>query len=145
MGGIEINVEKQMDYDDNYQNLYIHLKPGLQVLNGREAMGYVRFRHDFEGDYGRMRRQDQFLRALVAQINKPEVKSRLPQMLGPMVSMMKTDLTLNDIRTLKDIAGKIGFDGMYTAQLPTTPGMKGKASVVEVLIRRQPGRSSVKC
>ena len=34
-----------MDYDDNWGHLHIHLKPGLQHLNGQQAMGFVRFRH----------------------------------------------------------------------------------------------------
>ena len=115
LGGVEVNVEKQMDYDDNYQNLYIHLKPGPQVLNGRDAMGYVRFRHDAESDYGRMRRQDQFIRALIAEVNKPEKKERLPQLLGPIMQMMKTNLSINDMLALKEIAHKLG-SGANAAQ-----------------------------
>jgi len=132
LGGVEIDVEKQMDYDDNYQNLYIHLKPGRQLLDGRQAMGYVRFRHDPEGDYGRMRRQDQFIRALAAQLEQPETKSRLPRVLGAVNRMLITDLTLNDIRAIKRIAGTLGMEGIYTVQLPTTSDTKNRASVEEV-------------
>jgi len=132
LGGVVIDVEKKMDYDDNYQNLYIHLNPGRQVLDGKQAMGYVRFRHDREGDYGRMRRQDQFIRALAAQIEQPETKSRLPRVLGAVNRMLKTDLTLNDIRGIKHIAGTLGMEGIHTVQLPTEPNSKGRASVVEV-------------
>ena len=132
LGGVEVTVEKQMDYDDNYQNLYIHLKPGRQVLNGREAMGYVRFRHDAEGDYARMRRQDQFIRDLVAQVMKPENKENLPRLLGPILSMMKTNLSINDLLALRHVVNVIGMRGIYSVQLPTVPSMKGKASVVEV-------------
>jgi len=132
LGGVEVNVEKKMDYEDNYQNLYIHLQPGPQLLDGKQAMGYVRFRHDRESDYGRMRRQDQFIRALAAQLEKPETKSRLPQVLGAVDSMLKTDLTLNDIRAIKRIAGTLGMEGIHSIQLPTTPSWKGRASVVEV-------------
>ncbi|MHB0936137.1 MAG: LCP family protein [Armatimonadota bacterium] len=132
LGGVEIDVEKQMDYDDNYQNLYIHLKPGRQLLDGKQAMGYVRFRHDAEGDYGRMRRQDQFIRALAAQLEKPETKSRLPQVLGAVDSMLKTDLTLNDIRAIKRVASTLGMEGIHTVQLPTQSGWKGRAAVEEV-------------
>ncbi len=132
LGGVEVNVEKKMDYDDNYQNLYIHLKPGVQVLNGTQAMGYVRFRHDAEGDYGRMRRQDQFIRAVAAKINRPEMKSQLPRLLGPIMKMMVTNLRPNDMLALKHVVGQIGLAGMYSVQLPTTPVTKGRASAVEV-------------
>ena len=133
LGGVEIDVEKQMDYDDNYQNLYIHLKPGRQVLNGTQAMGYVRFRHDREADYGRMRRQDQFIRALAAQLEKPETKARLPRVLGAVDSMLKTDLALNDIRAIKRIASTLGMEGIHTIQLPTRSGWQGRAAVEEVV------------
>ncbi|MHB9026887.1 MAG: LCP family protein [Armatimonadota bacterium] len=132
LGGVEVSVEKKMDYEDPSQELYIHLKPGLQRLNGEQAMGYVRFRNDAEGDYARIRRQDQFLRALVAQLSKPEERGRLPRLLGPIMGMLKTDIKKSDLLALKRIVDKIGFDGMYTTQLPTVPVYKGKASVVEV-------------
>lgn len=68
MGGVWIDVPKNMDYEDKWDNLYIHLKKGYQRLNGQQAMGYVRFRHDPEGDVGRMRRQREFLTAAYQQL-----------------------------------------------------------------------------
>jgi len=68
MGGVVIDVEKDMSYDDRNGNLHIHLKKGRQRLNGYDAMCYVRFRHDIESDYGRMRRQKQFLLAAYRQM-----------------------------------------------------------------------------
>lgn len=65
LGGIEIDVEKRMVYHSS--DARINLRPGLQVLNGEEALGYARFRHDAEGDLGRNRRQQQVIRALVDQ------------------------------------------------------------------------------
>lgn len=65
LGGIEIDVEKRMVYHSSDAN--INLQPGLQVLNGEQALGYARFRHDAEGDLGRNRRQQQVIRALVDQ------------------------------------------------------------------------------
>ncbi len=63
VGGIDVNVKEAMDYDDNAGELHIHLKPGKQRLNGYDAMGYVRFRHDRESDFGRQERQKLFLNA----------------------------------------------------------------------------------
>jgi LCP family protein required for cell wall assembly len=61
VGGVEVNVPKAMNYDDNAGELHIHLKPGLQKLNGYDAMCFVRFRHDRESDFGRQQRQKEFL------------------------------------------------------------------------------------
>ena len=50
IGGIELDVEKDMKYTDRWAGLFIDLKKGRQHLNGRQAMGYVRFRHDALAD-----------------------------------------------------------------------------------------------
>lgn len=68
VGGVEIDVDKDMNYDDNAGNLHIHLKKGLQTLNGQDALGFVRFRHDAEGDFMRIRRQQQFLKTFLQKL-----------------------------------------------------------------------------
>ena len=44
MGGVWFDVPRNMDYDDPFQDLSIHLDKGYQLLNGEQAMGVVRFR-----------------------------------------------------------------------------------------------------
>ena len=72
IGGVEVEVPRKMDYDDPYQDLHIHLKPGLQTLNGKEAMGLVRWRksndlkHGYD-DKGRIETQQRFLKAAFKQ------------------------------------------------------------------------------
>ena len=132
MGGIDIDVEKQMDYEDPSQNLFIHLKPGLQHLNGEQAMGYVRFRHDAESDFGRIRRQDAFIRTIAGQINQPGQKERLLKLVGPMLDLVSTDISINDAQGVRALVSKIGMDGIQSVQLPTVATFKGAASVVEI-------------
>ncbi|MCU0316720.1 MAG: LCP family protein [Fimbriimonadaceae bacterium] len=62
VGGISLNVEKDMKYDDFWGGLHIDLKAGEQHLNGYEAMGFVRFRHD-DDDIARQKRQRDFMLA----------------------------------------------------------------------------------
>ncbi len=64
LGGVEVDVEKDMDYDDNAGDLHIHLKKGKQVLDGLKSLEYVRYRHDARGDLARIERQQKFLDAL---------------------------------------------------------------------------------
>ena len=47
VGGVEFDVPMDMNYEDPSQNLYIHLKKGLQTLDGEQAMGLVRFRKGY--------------------------------------------------------------------------------------------------
>jgi len=69
VGGVSVNVAKQMDYDDDAAKLHIHFKPGFYHMNGYQAMGYVRFRksnkghHGGDSDFARQDRQKQFLLA----------------------------------------------------------------------------------
>src|SRR5690606_33720966 len=47
LGGIELDVEKDMKYHDSVEPEFdIDLKKGLQHLDGKTALQYVRFRHD---------------------------------------------------------------------------------------------------
>lgn len=46
LGGVDIEVPLDMNYDDPYQDLHIHLNAGMQHLDGQQAMGAVRYRHD---------------------------------------------------------------------------------------------------
>ncbi len=64
LGGVEINIESAMDYDDNAQDLHIHFEPGTQMLNGEQALQYARFR-DSTGDLKRIERQQQLIKAIL--------------------------------------------------------------------------------
>lgn len=132
LGGVEIDVEKDMDYDDPSQDLHIHLKAGRKYLNAYDTMCYVRFRHDKEGDYGRMRRQEQFFRAVAAEIRTERAKERLARNLGKIMEWMRTDIPLGDLAALKNLVDTVGMDGLEASVLPTVPEMEGAASVVKV-------------
>ena len=54
VGGVEFYVPQDMNYDDPWQDLHIHLEEGLQVLDGEKAMELVRFRRYSEGDIKRV-------------------------------------------------------------------------------------------
>ena len=71
MGGVWFDVPRNMDYEDPYQDLSIHLKKGYQLLDGEQAMGVVRFRDGAngykDGDIGRIGTQQAFLKAVLEQ------------------------------------------------------------------------------
>ena len=131
LGGVDLNVEKQMDYEDPSQDLLIHLKPGFQHLDSYNTMCYIRFRHDNEGDYGRIRRQSQFLRALATKVHNSSNWDKMSS-IPPILKMTYTNLEANDILGIKQVADAVGMDGMQMLTLPTTPTFKGAASVVEI-------------
>ena len=60
LGGIPIYVEKPMKYHDYAGKLHIDLNKGDTILNGKQAVGYLRYRKDGLGDIGRTQRQKWF-------------------------------------------------------------------------------------
>ncbi len=97
LGGITIYVEKKMYYVDYAGDLFVNLKPGLQRLNGREAVGYVRFRHDNEGDIGRIQRQQKFMRALAEELTSRENFLKSPGLLISLLSDINTNMNFKQI------------------------------------------------
>ena len=122
IGGVDIDVEKKMYYEDPWDDnggLVIDLKPGLQHMAGKTAITYVRYR-DEEGDAGRVRRQQNFVRACLDKLSSPSIVMKLPEILNEARTAVKTDLSLNDMielaQTLK-IADESN-EGLKTGIVP---------------------------
>lgn len=99
VGGIEYNVEIPMHRAvDN-----INLEPGLQVLNGHDALAYVRFRGTPTADIGRIERQQKFIKATIEQVMTTGTIFKLPQLAGVINEAIKTDFTLEEMVGLANI------------------------------------------
>ncbi len=103
-GGVEFYVPFRMNYDDPTQDLHIHLKKGLQVLNGSKAEQLVRYRKGnvkgqgyLEGDIGRIKMQQDFLNAFIGQKLKFRYISKAGELFDILGRYMKTNITLDDI------------------------------------------------
>ena len=99
MGGVDIYVERDMHYEDPWDDdggLVIDLKQGLQHLDGETAIQFVRFR-DSEGDVGRVRRQQAFMRACADRLSEPSMLIKIPELLGVAVKAIDTDLTSSEM------------------------------------------------
>ncbi|MBX6394843.1 MAG: LCP family protein [Alicyclobacillaceae bacterium] len=117
VGGVDLNVEKQMDYVDD--GVYdIHLKPGFQHLDGRHALMYVRFRHDAMSDFGRTQRQREFLLALAERLKTTASLAKLPVILREMEPYVQTNMTLTDMIELANLMRGIDISQVQTAQIP---------------------------
>ncbi|WP_034384039.1 LCP family protein [Deinococcus sp. YIM 77859] len=99
-GGVTLDVPARMKYDDNAGHLHIDLYPGRQRLNGQQAEGFLRFRHDGLGDIGRVERQQAYLTALLQQVKHPLNVWRLPQMAAAIDHNTKTNLTRQEVGAL---------------------------------------------
>ena len=98
IGGIEVPVTETMDYDDNWGHLHIHFKPGLQHMNGEQAMGYSRFRHDACSDLCRTQRQQQIIHLTMAKLKSQKLNDvlHIGQLIGALNKNILTNLTANE-------------------------------------------------
>src|SRR3989441_3302496 len=122
MGGVEVDVEKDMTYTDWWANLTIDLKKGRQLLSGDQAVQYIRFRHDEEGDLGRVRRQQQVFLAIAAKIQSPAMILSSPRLLQAFVQHTQTNLSVSELITLGLFAARLHTADIHTATLPGEAG-----------------------
>src|SRR6202011_1924118 len=98
IGGIEVPVTEKMDYDDNWGELHIHFKPGLQHMNGQHAMEYSRFRHDACSDSCRVKRQQQIIQITMTKLKSQKLNDLLHigALLGALNKNVRTNLTFDE-------------------------------------------------
>ncbi|MFN3926147.1 MAG: LCP family protein [Pseudanabaenaceae cyanobacterium] len=118
LGGVEVYVAKDMKYQDDSQRLYINLKAGRQVLNGDQAVQYMRFRQDDLGDIGRVQRQQAFLRALIEQKLNVETVVKLPDILQVLQHNLDTNLSVEEMLAVANFAAQIGKKDTRLYMLP---------------------------
>ena len=68
------------------------IKIGKQQMNGSTLLNYARFRDDDEGDYGRTKRQQQVMSAVLEQIKDPTKLFTGSEALGKVFGMTSTNL-----------------------------------------------------
>lgn len=86
--GVEIEVEKDMS-----EKIGVTLTQGVHKLNGKELLGYARFRQDAEGDFGRVARQQKVIEALKNEILAPQNILNLPKFVGAAQGYVTTDFS----------------------------------------------------
>ncbi|MCS7201347.1 MAG: LCP family protein [Dictyoglomus sp.] len=121
IGGVDIEIEKPMYYVDRTDKLYIRLKPGKHHLNGKEALGYVRFRHDPLGDLGRIERQQKFLKALYSQMKDKVSLINLPQYINLVGSTIETNISFYEALFLASKFINIENQNIRMTMMPGNP------------------------
>lgn len=125
LGGVEFYVPFRMKYDDPTQNLHIHLKKGLQVLDGRKAEQLVRYRKGnlkgqgyIEGDIGRIKMQQDFIRALIEQKLTVQYISKADDIFTIIRENVKTNIELTDIARYFSSVARLKNENIKTFVLP---------------------------
>jgi len=135
VGGIDLNVEQAMDYEDHWGHLAIHLKPGPQHLSGEKAIQYVRYRKSSErhgagdgSDISRIGRQQKFLQAVAARCLVGSNLLHLPEIIREGRNQIRTDLETGDLLYIAALAKEIGGDRLNVLTVPGKTAMIGGQS-----------------
>ena len=128
IGEVQFDVPIDMDYDDPTQNLHIHLKAGVQMIDGNEAEQLLRFRHNNDGtsypteygdnDYGRMRTQREFIKAVASHLVSGNNLSNVKQIGTAVFNNIETDMSLGKMLGYAPSAIKLDINGIRMEQLP---------------------------
>lgn len=121
LGGIEVDIEKP-DFNYNHgincggkfceQNSdrntsasgMIYLDPGLQTINGEEALAYARCRHLYlQSDIDRNRHQQQVVEAIAKKAVNIENLSKFEEILNAITKNITTNMSTKQILSLYDI------------------------------------------
>lgn len=108
LGGVQVNIPLDMNYDDPIQNLHIHFKKGTQTLDGQQTMEVVRYRHDNEdspnyhanmwySDVQRGEMQQQVLMQLAKKVISWNSVPKVTNFVNIFNEYVKTDLSLTDM------------------------------------------------
>lgn len=116
LGGVDINVPQRM-YKPSED---IDLQSGQQRLNGRQALGFVRFRDYTYGDIGRTEAQQQFLKALSREVLQAKTVTRLPSLVNELHQSIYTNISISDMLKLAAWAPAFNPEGIYAQTLPGT-------------------------
>ena len=122
LGGVKFDVPQDMDYDDPYQDLSIHLKAGKQRLNGEKALQLLRYRKYPMADIQRTKVQRDFIQALFDQKAKFIYIFRIPSIMNSVSKNMETSISAKKALSYVSMVKDKSADGFRSIELPYTLG-----------------------
>ena len=141
IGGINFDVPINMNYDDPSQNLHIHLKKGLQEINGEKAEQLLRFRHNNDGstypsdygnnDLGRMRTQREFIKTVIKQTIDIKNIFKIKDLVDVVFSKLETNMKKDEI--ISYIPHALNFE-MQNLKMEQLPGEAKKCNGVWIYL-----------
>lgn len=125
LGGVNVNVPLDMDYEDPTADppLYIHIKEGEQLLNGQDAVGFLRFRKGYKSgsDLERVGSQQAFLGALFTALKNPKNIIKAPALYKTYVSDTQNNIPKNLLLKLAVSGSKLSMENIIATTLPGSP------------------------
>lgn len=135
VGGIEVNVPMDMDYEDPSADppLSIHLKKGLQTLNGDEALQFLRFRKGYKNaDLDRVKAQQAFMSSLMGKLKSSKGIVHGPQLLVSYMDNTSSNMPISKVSRMGLTAISVGRENFESSTIPGTPVMINHISYYKV-------------
>ena len=119
-----------MVYDDPVQDLHINLPPGEYDLTGEQVVQLLRYRKGNvpdgggvrdgypDGDRGRIKMQQEFLKALTDQKLNASLILKIPAIFKSVSENIKTNLTVTDILKYSRYLANFSSENIHTYTLP---------------------------
>lgn len=128
LDGVEIDIPFDMKYDDPYQNLYIRLEKGKQILDGKKVEQYLRYRKGNrtgegyeDGDIGRIRAQQQFIKEFINQKLKLKYLVKINDIFFVIKNNVTTNIEIGDVNFYLSSIKNIDTDKVDFFTLPGYP------------------------
>jgi cell envelope-related function transcriptional attenuator common domain len=132
IGGVDMYVPYDMDYEDPYQDLYIHIKQGQQTLMGDDAEGFVRFRSGYiQADIGRADAQKMFISAFIAKVKASVSVPMIAGIAADVLPNLITDMPLNDCIYFAKAALSADLSNITMMTMPGTSYKNGRFYIME--------------
>ncbi len=122
IGGVQLDVEEHMYYEDPAQDLVINIPAGQQHMDGNTALHYVRYRNG--SDIDRIERQKKFLRQLVQQVLSLRTVKHLGDLATSVTAHVDTNLSPTRIVSLSRVGLGISPDDVEMEMIPGSPGYR---------------------
>jgi polyisoprenyl-teichoic acid--peptidoglycan teichoic acid transferase len=100
LGGVDVYLPEAMKYDDVAADLHIDLPAGNRHLDGKTAIGYLRFRHGYGSDYARMDRGKAVIGQLLEKVKSPALIGAIPTLIAGLSNDVTTNADLELVRTV---------------------------------------------
>lgn len=127
VGGIDVTVP--FAWDDSYHDAGIFEK-GPAHLNGKRALQFARMRKfDPEGDYGRQKRQQQVIKAVMKKVLSTRTVSNYQPLLKSLKGNLQMNLTMDDLVAMGTNSGyRAALGNLKRDQLKGTGAWIGDGS-----------------
>jgi LCP family protein required for cell wall assembly len=132
IGGVTINVEKNLSFRDRITNTQFSLTKGTQKLNGIEALNYARFRDDWESDFGRNRRQQQVIKALMDETLSIRNITKVNKIVKDIGENVETDLDFDMFAKTMTNMKNVSSKDVYSIPMKASPTTINRVSYVIV-------------